>query len=559
MAEESQGVVMPTIEFSLKDLEILLGKKIGLDVLKDEGILFVKGEVDGEENGELKTTIKDVNRPDLWSVEGIVRELKGHYRIKEGLPKFAVKKSGLKVFVDKKVKNIRPKTVCAVVKNIKLDDHAIKQMIQLQEKICQTFGRNRDMAAIGIYDYDKIRGPIKYTTFKPDKLKFVPLGFTKEMSLKEILKEHPKGQEYGHLLKGKDEYPIFIDSTDNVLSMPPIINSNYTGKVDENTRNVFIEVSGHDLRQIEVALNVVVTALKERGGEICSVDVEYGGKTLVTPDLAPKKAKMDVEYCRKILGMNISGKEMVKLLKQSRFDAKLKGRKIEVLYPSYRNDIMDERDIIEEIAISFGYNDIEPEELKIYTRGEGAVIENFSNKIREICIGLGLQEILNYTLSDKKDLLKNMIIKNELVEIENPVSSTWSVFRNSLIPGCLRFLSCNKHVEYPQRIFEIGDVIKLDENQETKTRDVRNLAILLTDRTMGYENVSSILNSLMKNLGVKYELEEMKSEKFVEGRCAYVVVKNKVIGQVGEIYPEVLENFGLEMPVVVLELNLEGL
>ncbi len=551
--------MMPTIEFSLKDLEKLLGRKVDIEQLKNEGILFVKGEIESEENGALKVDIKDTNRPDLWSVEGIARELKGHYGIEEGLPRFDVKKSGLIVIVDKKVESVRPKTVCAVVKNLKFDDETIKQMIQLQEKVCQTFGRNRDLAAIGVYDYDKIRGPIRYTTFKPRELKFIPLGFDKEMYLDEILNEHPKGQEYGYLLKGKREYPIFIDKEGNVLSMPPIINSNYTGKVDENTKNVFIEVSGHDITHISVALNVIVTALKERGGEIYSVEVVYGKEKIITPDLSPKKTEMGVENCRKILGIDVSGEEMVKLLKKSRFDAKLNRNKIEVYYPSYRNDIMDERDIIEEVAISFGYNDIEPEEPKFYTTGNEREIEKFSNKIREICIGLGIQEVLNFTLTSKEDLI-NAGNKVKFVEIENPVSSNWCVFRNSLIPGCLRFLSNNKHVEYPQKIFEIGDVLKIDEKRETKTKDERKLSILLTDRVIGYENISSILDSLMRNLGIGYRLKKRNgSERFIEGRCASIIVNEKTVGEIGEIYPEVLEKFELEMPVVALELDLEKL
>lgn len=547
---------MPTVEFSFTDLERILGKKLDMESLKNKGILFVKGEVDEEKDGQLKVTIKDINRPDLWSVEGIARELKGHYGVEEGLSKFSVKKSGLTVIVDRKVEKVRPKTVCAVVKNLKLDDESIKQMIQLQEKVCQTFGRDRDDAAIGVYDYDKIKGPIRYTTFRPDELKFVPLGFTKEMSLRKILEEHPKGQEYGRLLEGKEEYPIFIDGANNVLSMPPVINSNYTGKVDENTRNVFIEVSGHDIDRVSVALNVIVTALGERGGELHSVDVKYD-KIITTPDLNPGKASMGVENCSKILGMDISAREMVKLLRQSRFGAKQKGEKIEVLCPAYRSDIMDERDLIEEVAISFGYNDLKPEEPKIYTRGEEAGIEKFSNRVREICVGLCLQEVMNYMLSDKKDMTENMRTEGDVVEIENPVSSTWSVFRNSLVPGCLRFLSCNKHAEYPQNIFEIGDAVKMDKKTETKTRDERNLAVLLTDRMSGYENISSVLNSIMENLGINYSLEEAKNGSFIEGRCASVLAGGKKIGVMGEIHPQVIENFGLEMPVVALEINLK--
>ncbi|MCD6477825.1 MAG: phenylalanine--tRNA ligase subunit beta [Candidatus Aenigmarchaeota archaeon] len=552
--------MMPTIEFSLKDLENLLGRKIDIDELRNNGILFVKGEIEEENEDVIKVDIKDTNRPDLWSVEGIARELRGHYKIKEGLPEFKIKKSGLKVIVDKKVENVRPKTVCAVVKNLKLSDDAIKQIIQLQEKIAQTFGRNRDLAAIGVYDYDKIKGPIRYTTFKSNELKFVPLGFSKEMTLGEILKEHPKGKKYGYLLEGKKEYPIFIDSKNNVLSMPPIINSNYTGKVDENTRNAFIEVSGHNLEHISIALNIMVTALHERGGEVYSVEVNYGKDKIITPDLKPRKAWMNIDECRKILGLDISPEEMVELLRQSRFDAVISGNRIEVKYIPYRNDIISERDIMEDVAISFGYNNIEPEEPKFFTHGEELHIEEFSSKIREICIGLGLEEILTFTLSSKEDLLKKMRISDEnLIEISNPISSNWEVFRNSLIPGGLRFLSNNKHVEYPQKIFEIGNVLKMDECMETKTKDIRNLSIILTDNTIGYENISSVLDALMRLIGIKYSLEEIRHKSFIEGRCASITVNGKKIGIMGEIHPEVLENFELERPVVALEINLDKL
>ncbi|RLF60773.1 MAG: phenylalanine--tRNA ligase subunit beta [Thermoplasmata archaeon] len=550
---------MPTIEVSIKDLEKLLGINIDVNKLKEEGILFVKGEIEEIEDDTMKIDIKDTNRPDLWSAEGIARELRGHYKIEEGMPKFQIKKSGLSVLVDKKVEKVRPKTVCAVVKNLKLDDEAIKQMIQLQEKVCQTYGRNRDFAAIGVYDYDKIKGPIKYTTFKPRELKFVPLGFTEEMYLDEILSKHPKGEEYGYLLKNQKEYPIFIDSVGNVLSMPPIINSNYTGRVDCNTKNVFIEVSGHQLNHISVALNIMVTALKERGGEIYSVDVKYGKENITTPNLSPKKAEVNIEKCRKILGIDITGEEMIKLLRQARFNAKNNGKVIKVEYMPYRNDIMDERDIIEEVAISFGYNDIEPEEPKIYTRGEELEIERLSNKFREISIGLGLQEILTFTLTSKENILNKMRVSGNIVEIANPISSNWNVFRNSLIPGGLSFLSDNKHVEYPQKIFEIGNIVKINEKEETKTKDLRYLSILLTDNAIGYENISSILNSIMKNLGIKYSLEEENDKRFIDGRCSSIVVNNEKIGIVGEVHPEVLENFEIEKPVAGLEMNIEKL
>jgi len=549
---------MPKIEISFKDLKKLVGKEIDIENFEDD-VLFVKGEIEEIDNDTIKIDIKDTNRPDLWSVEGIARHLRGYYGIELGMPKFDVKKSCLEVIVDKKVESVRPKTVCAIVKNLTFDDESIKQMIQLQEKVCQTFGRKRDFAAIGVYDYDKIKWPIRYTTFKPTELKFAPLGFEEEMTLKEILEKHPKGKEYGHLIANHKEYPIFIDSEGNVLSMPPVINSNYTGRVDETTKNVFVEVSGHDLRYLNIALNVMVTALKERGGEIYSVDVIYGNDKITTPDLTPKTKEMKIGDCKKILGIELTKEEIINLLKKSRFDVSLNGENIRVNYVPYRDDIMDWRDIAEEVAISYGYNKIEPEEIRIWTRGKETDLEVFSNRVREICIGVGLQEIMTFILSSKDVLLEKMGIDEPVVEIENPISSTWSVLRNSLIPTSLEFLSKNKHVEFPQSIFEIGDVVKPDETMETKTKDLRNLSVTIADIDVGYERISSVLNAIMRNLGIEYTLKPTKDKRFIEGRSASIIVDEKIIGIIGEIHPEVLEKFELETPVATLEINLNDI
>jgi len=309
---------MPTIEISHSDLCNLVGTIIPIDELKERAILFAKGEIE-ETNGDmLKVDIKDTNRPDLWSTEGIAREIKGRYG-SPGLPVYKTKTSNITVKVDKKLKNIRPLTVCAVVRGLDITDDVLSQMIQLQEKVSLTFGRNRKEVAIGVYDLHKITPPIKFTTVKPDGIKFVPLDFEDEMTPREILKKHPKGKEFAHLLEGCKEYPIFIDSSGQVLSMPPIINSNYTGKVTESTRDVFIECSGFQMRFLMPALNVIVTALGDRGGKIETVKVVLPNGSIETPDLKPKRFAVDTDYIKKVSGLQLSEKEMCKLLEQARY------------------------------------------------------------------------------------------------------------------------------------------------------------------------------------------------------------------------------------------------
>jgi len=548
---------MPKIEVSHSDLNGLIGRRLTLNELQD-AVLYAKGEIEASDGDLTKIDIKDSNRPDLWSAEGIAREIQGRYTTKRGMPKYKIAKGKLVVKVDAKMKNVRPYTVCAVVRKLKIDKDVLSQMIQLQEKVATTFGRGRKEVAIGYYDLDKIKPPIRFTTVKPDGIKFIPLDFDRELTPKEILELHPKGKEFGNLLKGMSEYPMFIDANDNVLSIPPIINSDISGRVTEKTKNLYIECSGFNFKFLVPALNVLVSALADRGGIVESVTVKYSDKTMVTPDLTPKKSLVDVDYVNKVAGMNLSAKEIIELLKKARYDAVAKGKRIEVIYPSYRQDIMHQRDIVEDIIISYGYNKIEPVMPKLATIGGNDPREVMSNKVAKVMVGLGLQEILSYILSSRANLFKKMNLEESpVVEIENAVSENWSIFRNSILPNLLEFLSVNQHVEYPQRVFEIGIVTLPDEKRETRTIDMRKIAAAVADTKVSYEEVSSLVDALLSSFGIKYALRKTVHPSFIEGRAAEVVVGNKSIGIVGEISPIVLKNWQMEMPVAAFEISSE--
>jgi phenylalanyl-tRNA synthetase beta chain len=550
---------MPTIEVSYRDLCSLVGKRIPLEKLREEGILYAKGELDAIDGDTLKVDIKDTNRPDLWSTEGIAREIAGRHG-KPGLPSYKVGKPRVTVDVDKKLRNIRPYTVCAVVRNLKITPDVLSQMIQLQEKVSLTFGRNRKEVAIGVYDLHKLKPPIRFTSVKPDGIKFIPLEFNRKLTPAQILQQHPKGKEFGHLLKGLKEYPIFIDSVGQVLSMPPIINSDWTGKVTESTRDVFIECSGFELRFLLPALNVVVTALADRGGLVESVRVNLPGSKLETPDLEPKKFSADPAYINRLSGLKLSPDRICRLLEQSRYKAVYRGKKIHVLYPAYRQDIMHQADIAEDAIISYGYNRINPEPIRLATTGSETRLENLSHTAAGLMTGLGCQEILSYTLTNKSHLFDAMALpEHPVVEVENPVSANWCMFRNWLLPSLIEFLSRNKHVDYPQKIFEIGDTVVLDPRAETKTTDKRKLAVALAGTGIGYENIRSMLDALLSNLGIKYTVSLARHRSFIPNRTASVTIGNEEIGVLGEIHPRVLANWGLEVPVAALELNISSI
>src|SRR3989344_4845850 len=293
---------MPTVKLNRKEVESLLNKKVPLETLKDR--ISMMG-TDLEEINESEIVVEIFpNRPDMLSEQGFARALSSFMNIKPGLKNYKVKKSNYKVEIDKSVSNIRPNTVCAVVKNLKLSNEKIKSIIQIQEKLHITYGRNRRKASIGIYPLEKIKFPLKYLALLPEKIIFRPLESEKRLSAIEILKNHPTGKEFAHLLKNSSLYPVFIDANTEILSMPPIINSYNTGKVTELTKDVFIECSGFSLETLNKTLNIIVTALADMKGEIYEVTIVRNNKKEITPNLTPEVMSINKNYVNKILGLN---------------------------------------------------------------------------------------------------------------------------------------------------------------------------------------------------------------------------------------------------------------
>ncbi len=559
---------MVTISVSYEDLCNLLDEKTWEIEELDSLLHYAKTEIDTIIDDELKLDIKDSNRPDLWCVEGLARECRGVLGEK-GLPQYKVNPPIAEVIVDSRLKNIRPFIGCALVKNISFDDYLIKQFIQYSEKKDNSYGRRREKTSIGLYNWTRegeniLIPPIYYKVADPDEVKFIPLGFTKPMTLREILEVHPKGRDFGHIIADNPYYPLLIDSQENILSMPPIINSEGTGKVDEYTEEVLVEVTGTDWNAVNCVLDGIVTALAERGGEIHALTLNFpyeinGEKTFITPNLNPLEWEIDVNYASKIIGIKLTPEEVVEYLKIKRYDAThLEGEKIKVLAPAYRADIMHPIDIVEDIAIAIGYDKIEPRWNPKMTLGELSFPTKYVDKIRDLTIGLGYQEVLTFSLTNPEHLTTKMLKENmeQLIEVANPISINYSVTRNSLLPGLLNFLSKNTHEEYPQRIFEAGEIVQvLDEEIKIK----KNLACITIHANASFAEIHGALDTLLQLLGTEYSLEETSHPSFIKGRTGKIKADNTELGIIGEIHPQVVTNWGLELPAAAFEINLDPL
>lgn len=560
---------MAVITFSLSDFYTLLGKEIPLQELED--ILTMMGvPVENTNDDEIEVEIFP-NRPDLLSVEGLARAVRSFTGIEPGLKRYNLGDSGVKIFVEESTKRIRPYIVCAVARHVVFNDKSIASIMQIQEKLHATIGRKRRKAAIGIYDFDTIKPPIVYKALEPNMIEFVPLGDANVeygyMSGREILIKHPKGREYAYILEPLDKYPLLVDSSSLVLSMPPIINSENT-KVSESTKHLFIDITGTDMKTIKQILNIIVTMLAERGAKIETTTVIYpDGKKIVVPDFTPAKLELKTDYTKKLLGISIDAEHQAKILKKMGYGINSIGSRdntaiISVSVPAYRTDIMHMIDLVEDIAIGYGYDRFDKTIPAVATVGKPLKIEEYCEKTREILIGAGFSEVMNFIISNKEKLLKGLRRDEsiKLAEIDNYNSPDYTTLRDTLIISILDTFSVNKLNPYPQKIFEIGDTVVPDSSEETGAKTRRKLCIGISNQQATFSDIKSVFVSLFSNLGIKdVRYCEGFYPAFIKGRCAYIYINDKSVGVMGEIHPEVLTNIGLDMPVALGEIDIEGI
>ena len=555
---------MPTIDVDYAEFRRLLGMELNKDLDEINDMLaFVKGEAKlfDEKEGTMSIEIKDTNRPDTWNIEGLVRALRGFLGVEEGLREYAVGKQSAEVYVDQRLENIRPYIGCSIVKNLKLTDSMIRGFMHMQDKLDCTYGRNRRRASIGLYNLDLIKLPLQYTVAKPNEVRFAPLGFTEKMSLKEILASHPKGLEYGDIVRKHEMYPVLLDQENKPLSFPPIINSNDLGKVTEDTRNILVEVTGTMNEAVLNTLKIVTLSLIDRGGKAYAAKIHYWDKRLdtVTPNFDTVRMDLSVNYVNKVLGLQLKATQIVKMLCKAGYGIEqVENDRVQVRVPCYRIDVMHPIDLVEDVAIAYDYNNIRPVWRETHTTGRAKPEQGMFDVARELMVGLGYQEILTYTLTNPENLFTKMNCKKQrIIEISNPKVITLTCLRNWLLPNLIEFVSNNLHVECPQKLFELGKVTLFDEKKETRTRDEDRLAAVIYDANASFTEAKSSFEAFISNFGLESQVKATEHPSFIAGRTAKAIIDGIEVGVLGEINPKVLEAWKLENPIAAFELDIE--
>lgn len=548
---------MPTITVSKNRLLKLVGKELTDDELGE--LLFnIKIEASKLESGELWELEITPDRLDMLMSEGIARVLRGVLELEVGMPKYKIVETPITVRVDPTVSQVRPYIAAAVVYGYNMDFKALEELIQAQEKLHQTLGRDRRKVAIGIHNLKPVStSKLEYVAKPIREVRFRPLDEFREMSGVEILSNLEKGVKYKSLIEHTGLAPLFQTVNGTVLSMPPIINSELT-RVTENTRDILIDVTGPDVQAIETTINLLVYGLAENAESIGRVKVVYPeGQVKTYPKVEVETLKVTSNYISKAIGVDLAVEEAKHHLEKMRFNVKVHPENVLVVeVPPYRYDVLHPIDLVEDVAISIGYSNLEPTPPKIYSVGKESNRVSRIRLVRELMTGLGFQEIYTFMLSNSRFMMEVLEWGFEPVKILNPISPLYDCVRSWLTPNILSFLAENQHSQHPIRVFEVGDVVVLDstlpENSKTQTK----LATAILHSRAGYKDVQSALYTLFRELEVELEVIEDTYPFLVEGRSVTVYVKKVKVGFMGEVHPKILQKYGLEFPVSIFEVNL---
>ena len=573
---------MPKIEVNETLFFNLLGTKYDYDTLEKK-LVCGKAELDEKPDASqsadecvIKIELNDTNRPDLWSTAGVARQLRVHGGGKRSdFSRFLSRAGSLKdcggrvAYVDEAVKDVRPFMVSFVISGKALDDPMLKDIIQTQEKLCWNFGRKRKTISMGVYRVENITWPVHYTAVDPDKTSFVPLQCTEPMTCRQILTDHPKGRDYGWILKDAKRFPLLTDDKGEVMSMAPIINSATLGAVKVGDTGLMVELTGSEMEPLILSANIVACDFADAGYEILPVKVvhpyETGfGREIVVPFFFQQDTKATLSSINKLLGGTLTKAQVLDAL--ARMDNTVSARDVNgdveftVTPPAYRNDFLHEVDVIEDVMIGMGLDFFKAQRPNDFTVGKLSDVTIFSRKTKEIMVGLGYQEMIFNYLGSKRDYIDRMNVDaTDVIEIANPMSENYQFVRPSIIASLLRAESAAANALFPHKIFEIGKVAFLAPEENTGTKTVQSLGFMTAANNANFNDLASEVSSLLYFLDHKYEVKEVADPRFIPGRQAAILVDGKQVGIFGEVHPQVLENWQITVPCVAGEINLEAL
>lgn len=546
---------MPRIEARLSDLLELAGLKESDDL--QELLEPHKAELDGIENGTVKIELNDTNRPDLWTVEGVARSIRcwihGSEPRLEGLGE-----ARSELVVHPGLEAVRPFIASFISREWTPGDRGLEALVNSQEKLCATAGRERRVAAVGFYRLSALVFPVHYRPAPPDTL-FHPLGCSGEMSLKDVLRNTETGRKYAGILEGCENYPFLEDSRGNPLSFPPVLNSQGSGRVEPDDSQLFCEVTGTDLHTVQLMATILACALEDRGAVIEPVRVSYpDGSSVVTPVRYADELTVSLEEVRRVTGLSLSPEDVKSLLDRMDYSGtRVEDGLITAVMPPYRRDGIHPRDLLEDITIAWGLNRIEPLLPTHYTLGASSAQAALALSVRNLLAGAGCEELLRPVLTGTGKIRELTATPEPPVRIRNPMTSEYDAVSNTLLPALLEVESVSGHAAFPHRLFTAGEILRKAADGTVET--LWSLAVITAGSGSDFGSVHSLLGLLAHGRGLDLSLGQEDDPRFIPGRSAGVFLDGKRAGIIGEVHPKILDSWGIQVPVSGFEVDLEAL
>ncbi|WUR04888.1 phenylalanine-tRNA ligase beta subunit (FARSB) [Vairimorpha necatrix] len=538
---------MPTISVSKFEIERLLNKNYDPENFSD--ILFDFGlEIDEIEKNDTETSYKieiPANRYDLLCAEGLSNSLHSYLFNKQFID---IKLLPSQFEIKKKYFKKRSCVASAIIKNFSFDKISYDSFISYQEKLCGSLGRNRSLVSMGTHDLDKISWPVTFKSIKKNVLDFVPLNCKKQVqNLEEHFKDDKNISKYLQYLDD-DEYVVFEDNNNDVISVPPVINSNKT-KISLDTRNILVEVTGTNSYKVNTCLKMLLSAFRTE--EMYSVNIT-GEEIEKTNE---KIYTLTLEEVYKELNIKIDIDTLENLLIKMMYQViKVDDKSLNIIVPSIRQDVIHKADIIEDIAICYGYNNIKMIMPDLSTIGSENRLNKFSDKLRLEMSMLGFIEVYTMVLVSRTD---DKFEKSSAL-VENYKSLECEVVRNSLYPGLLKSVSSNLHCKIPIKIFELGDVVNLSKN-DVGAANRRMLSCLFVGNKSHLEEIQGPMTTILEKCGIKnFQFENFYNEKkYLKNQSAVLKINGEVYGSIGVCSGDVMNRYKIPYSGSMFELDIE--
>lgn len=567
---------MPTISINKAYFHKLLGKQLTFQEFED--IAFDYG-LEAEEDKDNASNVKvelPANRYDLLCVEGLALSLTQYLGLKPRV-EFKCQSPQHSLIVHKEVKGVRPIGVSGIIRNVSFTQEAYDSFIDFQDKLHHNLGRKRTLVSIGTHDFDKTTPPYTYTARRPSDFAFVPLNQSKSMSGRELIefyKEDTHLKPYVGIIEHAELIPLIEDCAGNILSMPPVINSELS-KISLGTKNIFIDITATDQTKALIALDVLLACFSSYSAtpftfeQVLVVDPDIG--EYLTPK-TPLYKTMTVKqpYLERIIGLSLDKETIVGGLTKMGLAAEhVNGDTFSVSIPFYRSDVLHQCDIAEDLAICIGYNKVPYIEPDVICLGKQNELNKESELMRQELAFAGFTECLNFSLCAKDDLGKRLLRGDDerAVVISNPKTQDFQVGRTTLLPGLLKSLQSNKMNKLPFQLFELGDVMLLgDSNRDEENVGAVNrrklAAVHCNSSTSGLDLIHGLLDLVMVKLyngKQEYELRETSKSYFLHSLQCAVYIQGKEVGEMGIINPEVMKITGISVPTAFIELDFEDM